>query len=279
MHWSRLDSHRQVDSALRLYLRPGLGSRPIGELTQTDVQAWHSSHRDRSRMANKALLHARQAWRAMEPERKNPFERVKPFPERERTRRFTDDERVRWVTALGEMRQDGSIEKTTADALWTLFCTGARSGEVLSMQRGHVDLAAEIAVFDEHKTDDKDGARTVHLGAAIDVIRWRVEESTRTGRSFLFPSYGRTGHLINVNSAFHRVCARAGIVRTRDLVVHMLRGEFATVALEAGVDLRIIQRCLGHLDPSTTARYARASNKAARKATAIVGGLVGERPW
>lgn len=36
---------------------------------------------------------------------------------------------------------------------------------------------------------------------------------------------------------------------------------------------------LGHLDPSTTARYARASNASARKATALVGGLVGVRPW
>jgi site-specific recombinase XerD len=61
--------------------------------------------------------------------------------------------------------------------------------------------------------------------------------------------------------------------------VHMLRGEFATVALEGGVELRNIQRCLGHSDPATTARYARASTRGARKATETVGGLVGVRPW
>lgn len=177
------------------------------------------------------------------------------------------------------MRAERLIDALTADALWTLFCTGARCDEILSLLVQHVDLQAEVAVLDEHKTDEKDGARTIHFGAAIDVIRHRVELARAHGSRYVFPSYGRTGHLVNVGNAFHRVCDRAGIVRSRDLVVHMLRGEFATVALDAGVDLRVIQRCLGHLDPSTTARYARASNRSARNATAIVGGLVGVRPW
>lgn len=50
-----------------------------------------------------------------------------------------------------------------------------------------------------------------------------------------------------------RVCKAAGI--TRHIHPHALRRSHATIALKAGVDLRVVQASLDHSNPRTTAMY------------------------
>lgn len=278
-HWSRTKTASQVQTALLHYLRPAFDNRRCAEISRKQVTAWHAEHSAAPRMANRALKYGRQAWAALAPELLNPFDKVLPFPERARTRRFTDDERTRWLVALGELRAEGSIEQVTADALFVLRGTAGRKSEILGLRRDQVDLVAQIAVLDNHKTEAREGCRTIHLGAVMPIICRRAEECDREGSRFLFPGSGKSGHLVNISAAFHRVCERAGIVRSRDLCIHMLRGDFATKALDEGVDIRVIQAILGHSDPSTTARYARASQDTAHRATTRVGQMLGVQPW
>jgi len=51
---------------------------------------------------------------------------------------------------------------------------------------------------------------------------------------------------------------------TRKVTPHMLRHTAATLLIEAGVDIRIVQRLLGHSSIATTEIYTHVSDEALR---------------
>ena len=78
---------------------------------------------------------------------------------------------------------------------------------------------------------------------------------------YLFES--QRGGALSVRSAqkiFQRALMRANI--KKHATFHSLRHSFATHLLENGVDLRYVQKLLGHKDIKTTQWYTRVSNLA-----------------
>jgi len=62
----------------------------------------------------------------------------------------------------------------------------------------------------------------------------------------------------------------------KHITPHSLRHACATLALDAGAELRDVQDLLGHADPRTTRRYDRARNRLDRSpAYAVAAALAG----
>lgn len=85
----------------------------------------------------------------------------------------------------------------------------------------------------------------------------------KSGDDYLFSNH-TNGHL-SVRSAqyiFSSALAKSGL--KRNATCHTLRHSFATHLLEAGVDITLIQKLLGHRNIKTTLIYTRISNPALR---------------
>jgi site-specific recombinase XerD len=149
---------------------------------------------------------------------------------------------------------DGLICRT---ALTTVYATGMRTAEVLSLRIEHIESARGLIRIEQGK-GRKD--RYVTLSPTLlATLRdyWRIARPRR----WLFTRPGGQGPIdaLTLNKACKRAALAARI--GKPVTVKTLRHCFATHSLEQGVDIRVIQTLLGHAQLSTTAHYTKVSKQ------------------
>jgi site-specific recombinase XerD len=110
----------------------------------------------------------------------------------------------------------------------------------------------------------------------------REQWKTHHNPVWIFPATGRGGNLMPTNNkpmpkasvqmAFKEALKETGIKKPAS--VHTLRHSYATHLLEAGVNLRLIQKYLGHNTPTTTSVYTHLTDKAIATATHTINELM-----
>jgi integrase len=147
-----------------------------------------------------------------------------------------------------------------------LLC-GARRANLQAMRWADIDLERTRPVQEGSKTvlqpdpvwripaeAAKAGeAITVPLVEAAEVIL-RRRKASANGSPWVFPSRGRTGHLVEVKSGWQRIVKAAGV---SDLRLHDLRRTFAAWQLLGGGNVVSISKSLGHSSTQSTWVYAR----------------------
>jgi integrase/recombinase XerD len=151
--------------------------------------------------------------------------------------------------ALAKLRMHALIE--------LLYATGMRVSELVSLPASVLSQNGRFLVVRGKGNKE----RLVPLSQAAiramrsygDALR---EKAAEEDSPWLFPSYGKSGHL--PRQVFARdlkgLAARAGI-RVAAISPHVLRHAFASHLLANGADLRAVQELLGHSDISTTQIY------------------------
>ena len=145
--------------------------------------------------------------------------------------------------------------------LMILYSTGMRRGEVVQLKAADIDKERMLVHIREGKgRRDRDVPLSPKL---LDALReyWRWMRPV----TYVFPGVV-DGHRVDApvsdKVVWHacRVAAqRAGI--TKHVHPHTLRHSFATHLLEAGADLRSLQKLLGHADIRDTVIYLHLSRK------------------
>ncbi len=144
-----------------------------------------------------------------------------------------------------------------------LIYQGLRRAELLGVQVGDVDLDAMTLLVRRGK-----GGRSRLLPLAeraADALTDWLEIRPDCANSALFVTRGgRAMSVIDLQRMFRRTVARAGL---RDgITLHTLRHTFATMLLREGVDVRTLQRLLGHASIETTALYLHVDTEDLRRA-------------
>jgi integrase/recombinase XerD len=155
-------------------------------------------------------------------------------------------------------------EATTLLAVALMVATGLRVSEVVSIQYQDIDLSGRtVRIVGKGRRE-----RQVFL-----TNRWihaltRAYLETRASLPVAHPSLLFNRHhgpltAPAMRSRLAKAAAHAGL--TTRVTPHMLRHSAATQLIEAGVDIRYIQRLLGHASLSTTEIYTHVSDQALRR--------------
>jgi len=176
----------------------------------------------------------------------NPAANIEFYGCASRERFLSGDELAALFAAMKEEPNRDLVDVVNL-ALWT----SARRGDVLSMRWRDISLDDNAW----HIPTPKGKPYAVPLtNEAVEILRSRRAYSQKESE-FVFPSDGRTGHLVEVKRSWQQLLKRAGI---SDCRFHDVRRTAASWAAGLGTSLAIIGRQLGHAPGSSaTSVYAR----------------------
>lgn len=140
-----------------------------------------------------------------------------------------------------------------------LFATGVRISELCSLKPSDIDLTSNTVLIYGKGAKE----RILQLGnpeviAALNLYQETFKKSIEACGYFFV---NRLQHKLSDQSVrfmINRYAALAGI--SQHITPHMFRHSFATLLLEQDVDIRYIQKMLGHSSISTTEIYTHVSN-------------------
>jgi integrase len=272
---STLESYRRN---LEVHVLPRLGSRPLSSISTPELDRLYSQllsvGGERGPLAPRTVRYihtillgvfghaVRKGHLAV-----NPCTRADvPSPRACRSREMST-----WTAAQLQRFLTSLTGDPFRAPLFLLATTGMRRGEALGLRwtdlrldDGQLDIRRSLGtvanelVVGEPKTDK--GRRTVSLDPpTVQVLREHRAEQLRQ-RLLLGPAFvdegwvfcqpdGKPLHPTRFQRVFHRRTAAAGVPRIR---LHDLRHTWATLALQAGVNPKIVQERIGHASVAIT---------------------------
>ncbi|HEY0395841.1 MAG TPA: tyrosine-type recombinase/integrase [Candidatus Elarobacter sp.] len=164
------------------------------------------------------------------------------------------------------MRMRSALGPECALAVGVLVTTGIRIGELAALRLCDVDADGRLRIFGKGSRERTVFITDVNLRQELStyVAARHGRSAERSERPLLVDKRGRTFSAARIRAAIAAVAREAGLPRR--VTPHMLRHTAATMLLESGTDIRIVQRLLGHRSILTTQIYTHVSDRALRSA-------------
>lgn len=135
-----------------------------------------------------------------------------------------------------------------------LFATGARVAEICTLRSDNVDLLGNSVKF--YGKGSKERIIPIENFAVLSILRKYhslFEKEIPDSGYFFVNKLGRRMTEHSVRNMINFYCKQCGV--DMHITPHMFRHSFATLLLEEDVDIRYIQRMLGHSSITTTQIY------------------------
>ena len=177
----------------------------------------------------------------------NPVTRVKKFRENNQKERYLNTHETQRLVAILDQPQDYGIHNAIIVAIVRfLLLTGVRKREAMDLKWSDVDLSTGVWLLGENKSGK---ARRINLNqAALDILQQLPKSS-----QFVFANPENNRPYNDIRKTFDKIMHAAGVYNMR---IHDLRHNFASLAVNSGQSLYVVQHLLGHASPQTTQRYA-----------------------
>jgi len=176
----------------------------------------------------------------------NPARSIRRNKENSRDRFLQSDELPRFFDAVA-----GEPNPTIRDFFLLSLLTGARRSNVLAMRWQDLNLTESIWRIPETKNGTPQNVTLSPVAVTLLAERKVAAEDSAV---YVFPSHGKTGHLMEPRKGWVRILERAGL---DDLRIHDLRRTLGSWQAKTGASLAIIGKSLNHKNTQTTAIYAR----------------------
>lgn len=234
-------------------------NKPVLDVSDQDIKLYVSSLLDREDPATVSLALSAIKFLYLSVYNK---EIVIPYPRK--AKRLPD------VLTIDEVRRLLSSEDNVRHRLLLelLYGCGLRVSEAIGLKRDQINFDEGLLTVREGK-----GKKDRHVTLPVSIrpklkayLDARCDESP-----YVFNT--RSGHL-RVTSAqiiVKEASKKAGILK--NVTPHTLRHSYATHLLEAGTDIRIIQRLLGHSDIKTTQIYTQISTQLIKNVKSPLDGI------
>jgi site-specific recombinase XerD len=171
------------------------------------------------------------------------------------------------LRALFESCRKGSpTDFRDAALMGVLYCAGLRRAEVVALALSDYDSGTgELIVRGK---GNKERTAFIDNGAAEAVEQWLTARGDEPGP--LFCPVSQTGQVIirsiTDQAVYSILQTRAAKANVRPFSPHDLRRSCVSDLLDAGVDISVVQRFVGHASITTTARYDRRGEHAKKRA-------------
>lgn len=173
----------------------------------------------------------------------NPAQMIKKYSEIERERFLQPDELKSFFDAL-DQEENPDMQHCFLIAL----LTGVRKSNILAMRWNEVNLGrAEWKIITKGNS-----AQTVTLSE--EVVAVLTDRKLDAQSEWVFPSCGKTGHLVEPKKAWKKLLDRAEL---SDLRIHDLRRTLGSWQAITGASLIVIGKSLNHKSSQSTEIYAR----------------------
>jgi site-specific recombinase XerD len=142
-----------------------------------------------------------------------------------------------------------------------MVVTGMRVGELCKLKLD--DLSPDCSIVRIHGKGARDRvAYVTDPSLRKDLHRLMAQRQKSQIEALFVNRYGAQIRPQSVRSKLRRLATEAGLARR--VTPHMLRHTAATLLIETGVDIRFVQRLLGHSSIATTEIYTHVSDEALR---------------
>jgi integrase len=267
---AHLRSYKNLVSLNKIYVEPIIGHLPLTKITLETAQKLHrdmiSVHGNSPASADHLAKFLRQAMNyavRLDLLTSSPVSKIQMFNVDNREERLMSDKELQSLMAA----LDRNKNLMAKSVIRFLLLTGCRVSEALHARNSDVDFKGRSLVIQATNSKSK-RRRSIPLNdEAIQLLK-KLDTAKRS--EWLFCSSRGDGNqrLTTIDKAWQKIRKDANLEHIR---CHDLRHMAASMILNSGHSLYIVQQILGHSDPSVTQRYAHLSTATLQDAANSVG--------